>query len=91
MNITADAILVTRINGKLVYPMHEYNSSEPFKPTIGRKFCTEEWYGYPEWIVTDTEKIADDKGRAVIKFVAKWADVSKDYDVKTFYAMCEEV
>ena len=32
----------------------------------------------------------DDKGRAVIKFEAKWADVSKDYEVKTFYAMCEE-
>lgn len=91
MNITAGEVLVTRINGKLVYPMHENNSSEPFKPTIGKKFCTEEWYGYPEWIVTNTEKIADDKGRAVIKFEAKWADISKDYEVKTFYAMCEEV
>ena len=90
MNITACEVLVTRINGKLVYPMHEYNSSKPFKPIIGKKFCTEEWYGSPEWIVTGTEKISDDKGRAVIKFGAKWADVSKDYEVKTFYAMCEE-
>lgn len=30
MNITAGEVLVTRINGQLVHPMHDYNNSEPY-------------------------------------------------------------